>query len=58
MLLPILSIRDAHAAIGVADLDSSTQEGAAAALDVIKNAINYLSDVRGTDVADPPRTTS
>ena len=44
-----MSIKDTHAAaIGIADLDISTQEGAAAALDVIKNAINYVSDVRGT----------
>ena len=44
-----VSIKDTHAAaIGIADLDISTQEGAAAALDVIKNAINYVSDVRGT----------
>ncbi|MCC2258697.1 flagellin [Intestinimonas aquisgranensis] len=35
-------------AIGIDDIDISTQEGAAAALDTIKNAINYVSDVRGT----------
>ena len=34
--------------LGIADLDISTQEGAAAALDTIKAAINYVSDVRGT----------
>ena len=44
-----VSIKDCHAAaIGIAGLDISTQEGAAAALDTIKNAINYVSDVRGT----------
>ena len=44
-----VGIKDCHAAaIGIGDLDISTQEGAAAALDVIKNAINYVSDVRGT----------
>ena len=35
-------------AIGIDNIDISTQEGAAAALDTIKNAINYVSDVRGT----------
>ena len=35
------------AAIGVADVDISTQEGAKAALETIKSAINYVSDVRG-----------
>ena len=34
--------------LGIADLDISTQEGAAEALDTIKAAINYVSDVRGT----------
>ena len=34
-------------ALGVANLDISTQEGAQAALATIKNAINYVSDVRG-----------
>ena len=44
-----VSIKDTHtAAIGIANLDISTQEGAAAALDVIKDAINYVSSVRGT----------
>ena len=44
-----VSIRDCHAAaIGIANLDISTQTGAASALDVIKGAINYVSDVRGT----------
>ena len=44
-----VAINDCHAAaIGIGDLDISTQDGAAAALDVIKDAINYVSDVRGT----------
>ena len=44
-----VSIKDCHAAaIGIGDIDISEQDGAAAALDVIKNAINYVSDVRGT----------
>ena len=43
-----VSINDMHTtALGIADLDISTQEGAAAAIDVVKNAINYVSDVRG-----------
>ena len=33
--------------IGVDKVDISTQEGAQAALDTIKSAINYVSDVRG-----------
>ena len=32
----------------IADVDVSTQEGAAEAIDIIKGAINYISDVRGT----------
>ncbi len=44
-----VTVKDCHTtAIGIADLNISTQDGAAAALDVIKNAINYVSDVRGT----------
>ena len=35
-------------AIGINDIDISDQTGAAEALNVIKNAINYVSDVRGT----------
>ncbi len=35
-------------AIGVADVDISSQESASAAVDKIKNAINYVSNVRGT----------
>ncbi len=44
-----VNIRDCHAAaIGVGSIDISTQKGAQAAVDSIKNAINYVSDVRGT----------
>ena len=44
-----VSVKNTNAAaIGIADLDISTQDGAAAALDTIKSAINYVSDVRGT----------
>ena len=43
-----VSINDMHtAALGIESLDISTQEGASAAIDVVKNAINYVSDVRG-----------
>ena len=44
-----VSIKDCHAdAIGIDALNIGNQEGAAAALDTIKAAINYVSDVRGT----------
>ena len=44
-----VSIKDMHAAsIGIGDVDISTQDGAAAAVTKIKDAINYVSDVRGT----------
>ncbi|MBD5098006.1 MAG: flagellin [Clostridiales bacterium] len=44
-----VNISDCHAAaIGVGDIDITTQEGAAEAIDKIKAAINYVSDVRGT----------
>ena len=44
-----VNIRDCHAAaIGIGSIDISTQTGAQAAVDSIKNAINYVSDVRGT----------
>ena len=44
-----VSVKNTNAAaIGIADLDISTQDGAAAALDTIKSAINYVSDIRGT----------
>ena len=43
-----VSINDMHtSALGIDGLDISTQEGAAAAIDVVENAINYVSDVRG-----------
>ncbi len=44
-----VSIKDCHTdSLGIDDIDISTQEGAAAAVDKIKDAINYVSDVRGT----------
>ena len=44
-----VSISDMHtASMGIDGIDISTQEGAKAAVDVIKEAINYVSDVRGT----------
>ena len=44
-----VNINDCHVgAIGIGDIDISTQEGAASAVDAIKSAINYISDVRGT----------
>ena len=44
-----VSIEDCHAdALGIASIDISTQKGAQAAVDKIKDAINYVSDVRGT----------
>ena len=44
-----VNIKDCHAAaIGIGSIDISTQKGAQAAVDSIKNAINYVSDVRGT----------
>lgn len=44
-----VAIKDMHvAALGIDDVDISTQDGAAAAVDVIKNAINSVSDMRGT----------
>ena len=44
-----VSIQDMHTgSLGIAGIDISTQEGAQAAVDVIKNAINMVSDVRGT----------
>ena len=44
-----VTIKDCHAsAIGIGDLDISTQEGAKNALKTIEDAINYVSDVRGT----------
>ena len=44
-----VSIEDCHTtALGIDALDIGNQVGAGAALDTIKNAINYVSDVRGT----------
>ena len=44
-----VSVSDMHVkSIGVGDVDISTQDGASAALDKIKNAINTVSDTRGT----------
>jgi len=43
-----VSVKDMHAdAMGIGDIDISTQEGASAAMKAIKDAINYVSDVRG-----------
>ena len=43
-----VSINDCHAdALGIDNISIATQEGAQAALATIKNAINYVSDVRG-----------
>ena len=44
-----VTIKDMHAtAMGIGSIDISTQDGAQRAVDVIKEAINYVSDVRGT----------
>jgi len=44
-----VSINDCHVdAIGIGDVSIADQESAAAAVDKIKAAINYVSDVRGT----------
>jgi len=44
-----VDIKDMHAAaMGIGDIDIGTQEGAADAMSKIKDAINYVSDVRGT----------
>ena len=44
-----VSVSDMHSkSIGVGDVDISTQEGASEALDKIKQAINNVSDTRGT----------
>ena len=43
-----VAIGDMHTkAMGIADVDISTQDGAAAAIQTIKDAINYVSGVRG-----------
>ncbi|MGO5095878.1 flagellin N-terminal helical domain-containing protein [Agathobaculum sp. LCP25S3_E8] len=42
-------VQDMHTgSLGIAGIDIGTQDGAAAAVDLIKNAINVVSDVRGT----------
>ena len=44
-----VTIQDCHTkSLGIEELDIGTQKGAAAALQTIENAINYVSDVRGT----------
>ena len=44
-----VSIDDTHvSSLGIASIDISTQQGAKDAVDQIKNAINKVSDVRGT----------
>ena len=44
-----VNIQDCHAAaMGLAGIDISSQSSAQAAIDKIKSAINYVSDVRGT----------
>ena len=44
-----VAIKDCHVgSLGISSIDISTQDGAKAAVDVIKAAINYVSDVRGT----------
>ncbi len=43
-----VSIKDMHTgAMGISGISIATQAGAQAAVDVIKNAINYVSEVRG-----------
>ena len=43
-----VSVADMHAsALGIGDVDISTQDGASAALDSIKAAVNKVSDTRG-----------
>ncbi len=43
-----VSIKDMHTgAMGISGISIATQAGAQAAVDVIKDAINYVSDVRG-----------
>ena len=44
-----VSIGDCHAAaLGIGDINIEDQDSAAKAIDAIKSAINYVSDVRGT----------
>ena len=43
-----VNVKDMHTkAMGIANINIGTQSGAQAAVDVIKNAINYVSEVRG-----------
>ncbi len=43
-----VSVKDMHAkAMGIADIDVSTQTGASSAIDKIKSAITYVSSTRG-----------
>ena len=43
-----ISVKDMHtSALGIGGLDISTQEGAAAAMSLVKDAINKVSDTRG-----------
>ncbi len=43
-----VSIKDMHAkAMGIGSIDISKQKGASKAMDAIKEAVNYVSDVRG-----------
>ena len=44
-----VAIKDMHASsLGISGINIATQDGASAAVDLIKNAINKVSDVRGT----------
>ena len=44
-----VNIQDCHTtALGIDDIDITDQDNAIAAVDSIRNAINYVSDVRGT----------
>ena len=44
-----VNIKDIHTdSLGIKEMNIGTQEGAAAAVDAIRAAINYVSDVRGT----------
>ena len=44
-----VAIKDMHSSsLGISGLNIATQDGASAAVDLIKNAINKVSDVRGT----------
>jgi len=44
-----VKINDCHCdAMGIGDISIADQDSASAAMDAIKNAINYISDVRGT----------